>query len=184
MGRNLKDALILSIAFALVLPAIALAGEAQKAAAGGFQTVLNKSCGYWIRYPKGSTLGHPSDCALQITLPQPGEKWISEESLTLYTAPLGQDEFGEKPDPASTPDGFLVAGGIKFSKTVFLDAGMSHRWVTVFYEAEGKKHRYRLKGYLNSVVPEVMDLHLPHWDPQGSAEKIFNGMVSNFRPLE
>ena len=164
---------------------VATLAEGKKSKSSGLQTVENKQCGYWIRYPKGSTLDHPSDCGLKITLPlKDYPKWVNEVSFTLYTAPLGEGKFGEEPDPASTPDGFLVSGRMKFSKKVFLDAGMSHRWVTVFYEAQGKSHRYQLKGFMNSVVPEVMDQHPKNWDPQKSAEKIFDGMALNFRPLE
>jgi len=181
----LRNRFIFLAALAMGLGAAAFAAGGKKTKGTGLLTAGNKACGYWIRYPQGSTLDHPSDCALKITLPLAGyPKWINEVSMTLYTAPKGTEDFGEKPDPSASPAGYLKAGGLKFTKTVFLDAGMSHRWITLFYEAQGKKHRYQLKGFLNSVVPEVMDEHPKDWDPQRSAEKIFDGMVLNFRPLE
>ena len=170
---------------ALACATLALAGAGKKAKTGSLQTVENKTCGYWIRYPKGSQLEHPSDCSLKIILPPfPAQQWISEASLTLSTAPAGQAVTAEAPDGEQVSTGSLVSGGMRFSKTIFVDAAMSHRYVTVLYEAQGKAHKYRLQGLLAAAVPDVMGLHVEHWDPVKSAEKIFDGLVLNFRPLE
>ena len=49
-----------------------------------WQDIQNKHCGFYLRYPKGSKLERPGDCALKITFPPtPGAEWISETSLTL-----------------------------------------------------------------------------------------------------
>ena len=43
------------------------------------QSIQNKHCGYYFRYPKGSILDRPSDCVLKITLPSfPGADWIQD----------------------------------------------------------------------------------------------------------
>jgi len=185
MSGHFRNRIIFATALGLGLSAVALAGQATKAKPSGFQTVENKHCGYWIRYPKGSQLEHPSDCALRIVLPATGwPEWIREATLTLYTAPPGQEPIGETPAGESTSTSFLVAGGLKFSKTIFEDAAMSHRYITVLYEAQGKNHKYRLQGLLTAAVPEVMDLKVKNWDPQKSAEKIFDGLALSFRALE
>ena len=162
----MKKSFVFAITLALGLSAAALAGQDKKTKTTGLETVWNKHCGYWFRYPKGSKLEHPSDCALKIILPPtPEAAWISEATLTLYTAPPGKDEIGEAPAGESASDGTLMAGGLKLTKTVFMDAAMSHRYITVLYEGQGKNHRYRLQGLLTAVVPEVMDLHVENWDP-------------------
>jgi hypothetical protein len=185
MRKAFRNGPFLVILVTLGLGVAAIAGTSKKTKPSAFLNIENKTCAYYLRYPRGSTLEHPSDCALKIILPTKDyPKWISEADFTLYTAPPGTDPIAETPDGESSPAGFIMAGGLKFTKTVFADAAMSHRYITVLYEAQGKSHRYRLQGFLTAVVPEVMDLHVKNWDPEKSAEKIFDGMALNFRPME
>jgi len=181
----MRKRVVFMIVLALGLSAAAFAGEGKKPKSADLLTLENKPCGYWIRYPKKSKLEYPSDCALKIILhSRIGQDWMRQASLTVYTAPAGQTVIGEKPDGDPSPAGFLMVGDMKFSKTLFLDAAMSHRYITVLYEGQGNIRKYRLEGRLTAVVPEVIDESIKNWNPVRSTEKIFDGMVSNFRPLE
>ncbi len=175
--------LLFPIALALILLA-PFAAQAKKPKTSATQSIQNKTCGYYLRYPKGSTLDRPGDCVLRITLPKAKEAWVNEQTLTLYTAPLDQKDLGEPPAGEVQPDGFLMIGRMKLTKSMAMDAAMSHRMVTIVYEGQYGKRKYRLEGFMNSAVPEVMDLHPKHWDPVKTAEKLFDGLVSTFRPFQ
>lgn len=186
MRRVISASALFSTALVLGLAAASIAAAGQKTKKSSLQSVQNKTCGFWLRYPKGSQLEHPSDCALKIIPPTAfWPKWVAEASLTLYTAPVRQPSLGETPEgePNPEPAGSLKAGGMTFTKTIFMDAAMSHRMITVVYEGEGKYRKYRFEGFMRATVPEVMDLKVENWDPEKLAESTFDELVSTFIPL-
>jgi len=187
MKRLLCYHVVFFIALLLELFTAGFAEAGQKSKGPALQSVQNKQCGFYLRYPKASQLEHPSDCALKIIPPAAiWPKWVAEASLTLYTAPVSQPQIGETPEgePNPAPAGFIRAGGMKFTKTIFEDAAMSHRMITVVYEGEGKYRKYRFEGFMRAAVPEVMDLHVENWDPVKLAESTFDKLVSTFIPLK
>ncbi len=149
------------------------------------QAIQNKTCGYYLRYPKGSQLEHPETCTLRIILPEfKGQEWIQEASITLEVTAAENGVATEKPVDGDSPViGTLTAGGMKFSKTVDGDAGAGHVHTIVSYTGVGKKHQYHFVGMLSSRNPEIEGKPVKNWDPQKSAEKIFDGLVLGFRPL-
>ena len=187
MGTISRNRIGFAIALGLGLLITTFCIAAKKPQVSGTQAVQNKTCGYYLRYPKGSQLDHPSDCVLKITPPSNlYPKWVSELSLTLYTATLDQPALGQTPDgdPNAKPVGSIKGGGMTFQKTLYEDAAMSHRMITWVYEGRGKYRKYRFEGYLRGTVPEVMDLHVKDWDPDKFAEKTFDEMVETFVPMK
>lgn len=187
MKRVLNHRVMLPIFLILGLFTVSFAGTEKDPKGPALQSVQNKQCGFWLRYPKASQLEHPSDCVLKIIPPDTyWPKWVSEASLTLYTAPVSQAQIGETPEgePNTDPVGTLKAGGMTFTKTIYMDAAMSHRMITVVYEGEGKYRKYRFEGYLRATVPEVMDMHVDNWDPEKFAEQKFDELVLTFVPLK
>jgi hypothetical protein len=159
----------------------------QKPKGSALQTVQNKTCGFWLRYPKLSQLDHPSDCVLKITPPASyWPQWVADASLTLYTAPVSQSQMGETPAGEPNPEQPtpIKAGGMTFTKTVYEDSAMSHHMITVVYEGEGKYRKYRFEAFLNAANPETMDLHVDNWDPEKFTEEKFDELVSTFRPMK
>jgi len=153
--------------------------------ASPWQSIQNRTCGYYLRYPKGSQLERLGACTLKIDPPPfKGQEWIQSVSLTLEVTAAENGVATESPVDGGEPTGSLVAGGMKFEKTVDGSAGAGHTLITVSYTAVGKKHQYHFVGFLSATNPELMEgQSVKNWDPQKSAEKIFDGMVLTFRPM-
>jgi hypothetical protein len=164
-----------------------LARSAEKAAPSALPwvSIQNKTCGYYLRYPKASTLERLGACTLKVILPPfQGQEWIQEASLTLEVTAAENGVATESPVDGGEPTGSLVAGGMKFEKTTEGDAGAGHTFITVSYTAVGKKHQYHFVGILSATNPQLMEgQSAKDWDPQKSAEKIFDGLVLTFRPM-
>ena len=169
------------------VPLFVQGNEKTAQVASPWVSIQNKTCGYYLRYPKASQLERLSACTLKINLPPFHEaEWIQSASLTLEVTAAENGEATESPvdGEGSTPTGSLVAGGMKFEKTVDGDAGAGHTFITVSYTAVGKKHQYHFVGILSATNPQLMEgQSVKNWDPQKSAEKIFDGMVLTFRPM-
>jgi hypothetical protein len=188
MSLHRKNTLLaLTLVWAATFPSFGKSQDSKTLAGKtpAWKVVQNKDCGFSLRYPKGSRLEKPSDCVLEITLPPtPGAKWIQEATLTLEVMESESQESGDNPENWDEPERFILAGGLKFSKAVEEDDAAGHRYITVSYTALGKHHRYQFTGVLKAVNPELFDESVPHWNPQKSAEKIFDGVLLGFRPLE
>lgn len=168
-------------------PLLGQSGEKAGPNSSPWVSIQNKTCGYYLRYPKTSTLERPGACTLKINLPPfKGEEWIQSVWLELEVTEAKDGEATESPvdSEGSTPAGFLVAGGMKFEKTVDGSAGAGHTMITVSYTAVGKKHQYHFVGMLSATDPQLIEgSSVKNWDPQKAAEKIFDGMVLTFRPM-
>ncbi|HET9870212.1 MAG TPA: hypothetical protein VFR02_06945 [bacterium] len=151
-------------------------------ASSPWETVYNKTCGYWLRYPKGVKWERVGDCSFKLTWPETAI--IAGMTLTLEVTPVHNGEADVPVDSEDPPTGSLVAGGLKFEKTVEDDRGAGHALVTVTYVALGKTHQYYWVGVLNAVEPSILGTPTPDWDPGKMAEKMFDGVLLGFRPLE
>ncbi len=148
-------------------------------------TLQNQHCGFWLRYPKGSRLEWPGDCVLKITLPPPADApWIQEATLTLEVTAAENGEATESPLDGEDTSGFLKTGRLTFSKSIDADPDAGHTQVMVSYTAVGKQHQYHFLGILRAGKPESAGKKASHWNAQKTAEKIFDGMLLNFKPQE
>lgn len=64
------------------------------------------------------------------------------------------------------------------------DKTNGHDHVIVNYVAVGKKHQYHWLGVMTSTDPGNMGKPIKGWDAARSAEKLFDGLILGFRPLE
>jgi len=184
MRKKANRACVLLMALGLGLIG-ASSGKTKTAAAGTSTVLQDKDCGFSLRYPKEAKLEVQEGCVLKITLPPiPGQDWIREANITLEVSGAKDGEATERPVDEEETIGYLVAGGLKFEKSLIVntEAGLTHTMVS--YTAIGKKHQYHWLGIMTSADPAASGRPLQHWDPARSAQKIFDGFIQGFRPLE
>jgi hypothetical protein len=172
------------IALAVLLSLFAISSGKTKTPSP-FSVLQNKECGFSLRYPKEAKLEIQESCTLKITLPPiKGQEWIKEANITLEVSAAENGEATEKPVDMEEVTGTLLAGGLKFEKSVVSDSGAGHHHIMVSYTAIGKHHQYHWLGIMTAVDPGTLGKPLKNWDPERSAQKLFDGFISGFRPLE
>ncbi len=151
-----------------------------------FSVLQNKECGFSLRYPKDAKLEIQEGCTVKITLPLiKGQEWIKEANITLEVSAAENGEATEKPmDDLGEPAGTLIAGGLEFEKSIDTDNGAGQQHTMVSYTAIGKHHQYHWVGVMTSTDPGTLGKPIKDWNPEKSAQKLFDGFVSGFRPLE
>lgn len=149
------------------------------------KVVLNKACGFRLNLPKGSQWQETGDCTFQLTFPSfKGQDWIQSAILSLEVSKVtdGDAEKAVDADPDAVIRKF-VAGNLEWEKSVDGSAGAGHTMITVSYTAMTTTRQYHFVGVLSAVDPQVTGKKIKSWDPQRSAEKIFDGVLMGFRPL-